>query len=106
MLLYCLRMYTRMHERLIVWREAYDLCLWMYTVTKQFPTEERYGLVSQTRRSAMSIPMNIAEGNAKKSLKEKDHYMEIAAASLEELHVQIQLAFDLHYINDSEYKKS
>ncbi|OGJ55974.1 hypothetical protein A3D88_01080 [Candidatus Peribacteria bacterium RIFCSPHIGHO2_02_FULL_52_16] len=99
-------MHLRMHERLIVWQEAYKFCVWIYVLTKKFPKEEKYGLTSQIRRSSMSVPTNIAEGNAKKSGKEKRHYMEIASASLEEVHVEILLARDLKYISPEEFSKT
>ena len=89
--------HIRPHEHLVAWKEAHRLCLRIYAITNFFPNEERFGLTSQTRRSAYSVPMNIAEGNMKKSLKEKGHYFEIASASLEELHYQCVLARDLKY---------
>ncbi|MBI3332153.1 four helix bundle protein [Candidatus Peregrinibacteria bacterium] len=99
-------MHERMHEKLIVWQEAYKLCLWIYFLSRHFPNDERFALTSQIRDAAVSVPTNIAEGNARKSFKEKRRFFEIAAASLEELHVEILLARDLEYINESEFKKT
>ena len=93
-------MYQRPHERLVAWKEGYNLCLEIYKVTKEFPSDERFGLTSQMRRSAYGIPTNIAEGNTKKSMKERAHFFEIAHASLEELHCECRLAKDLEYIDE------
>lgn len=91
--------HIRPHEHLIAWKESHRLCLRIYPMTSSFPPEERFGLTSQMRRSSYSVPMNIAEGNMKKSVKEKGHFFEIASASLEELHYQCVLARDLKYIS-------
>lgn len=74
-------------------------------MTKRFPSEEKFGLVSQIRRAAYSIPMNIAEGNARRTAKEKSRFFEIALASLEELHYQCILSRDLNYANDIDLKE-
>ena len=96
-------MHVRPHERLVAWQEAYRLCLWIYTLTKKFPSDERYGLISQIRRAAYSVHTNIAEGNRKTSKKEKRKYFEIALCSLEELHSELKLSCDLQYIFQSEF---
>lgn len=88
-----------MHERLVVWQEAYSLCLWIHTLTKSFPAEERYGLTSQIRDASMSVPINIAEGNTRKTAKDKKRFFNIAIASLEEVHVELRLAKDFGYID-------
>lgn len=93
-------MHERPYEQLIAWKEAHQLCLYIYCLTKNFPTEERYSLVDQMRRAASSVPTNIAEGNAKRSSKEKRRYFETSLASLDELHYQCRLAYDLKYIDD------
>ncbi|TSC79555.1 MAG: S23 ribosomal protein [Candidatus Peregrinibacteria bacterium Gr01-1014_25] len=98
-------MHQRPHERLVVWQEAYQLCLSMYRLTDSFPARERFALVNQQRRSAYSVPMNIAEGNAKSSPKERAHFFEIAHGSLEELHCQCMLARDLLYLSGKDYLK-
>jgi four helix bundle protein len=91
-------MHIRPYEKIIAWKEAHQLCLRIYQLTTHFPSHERYALVSQMRRSAYSVPMNIAEGNAKRSAKEKERFFEIASASLEELHYQLLLGRDLKYL--------
>ncbi|MDB4978523.1 MAG: hypothetical protein JWM56_709 [Candidatus Peribacteria bacterium] len=91
-------MRQRPYEKLIVWQLAHELCLQIYSSTKKFPSDERFGLISQMRRASYSIPMNLAEGNGRQSKKEKAHYVIIAIGSLEELHYQCRLASDLEYI--------
>lgn len=92
-------MHIRPHEHLITWKEAHRFTLAIYRITTEFPASEKFSLVDQLRRSATSIPTNIAEGNAKRSTKERNRYFEIAHASLEESHYQCRLSYDLRYIN-------
>ena len=86
---------ARPYEQLIVWQEAHKLCLDVYALIPQFPIEERFCLCSQIRRAAYSVPMNLVEGNSKRSWKEKARYVEIAEGSLEELDYQLLLSKDL-----------
>jgi four helix bundle protein len=95
---HALSMRQRPYEKLIAWQRADELCQYIYAVTRLFPMEERFGLVSQMRRSSYSIPMNLAEGNGRRSKKEKSHFVTIAIGSLEELHYQCKLAHKLGYI--------
>lgn len=88
-----------------VWQKSHQLVLGIYSTTEKFPHNEIYGLVSQMRRSAVSIPSNIAEGYKRKSIKDSLHFYNTAESSLEELKYQTLLAFDLGYIKDSQYKK-
>lgn len=92
-------MKTRQYQKLIVWQEAHELCKKIYKYTKNLPSDEKFGLTSQIRRSAYSIPMNIAEGNGRRTKKDKSRFLDIAIASLEELHYQRLLAFELGYIS-------
>ncbi len=89
----------RSYQRLIAWQESHNLCLKVYEVTKTFPQEEKFNLINQMRRSASSVPTNIAEGNVKRSNKEQAHFLEISLASLEELHYQLLLSKDLVYLS-------
>lgn len=82
----------RKHRDLRVWQAAVDLVELVYQVTAAFPREELFGLSAQMRRSAVSIPSNIAEGSARKGTKELLHYLSVASASLSELDTQIELA--------------
>ena len=82
---------------LIVWQKAHQFVLGVYKLTRNFPKEEIYGLTSQLRRSAVSIPANIAEGFKKRGIQDKKRYFNIAQASLEESRYYLILARDLSY---------
>lgn len=84
--------------KLNVWGKSKELCLLIYEITKQFPKEELYGITSQIRRCAVSIPSNIAEGYAKSSSKENLRFVEIAYGSYYELITQMEIANCLGYI--------
>jgi four helix bundle protein len=86
------------HQRLELWQQAMLLVKEIYTVTTGFPKEEMFGLVSQMRRAAISIPSNIAEGAAREGDKEYSHFLSIARGSLSELDTQVQIAVMLSYI--------
>lgn len=86
-------------QQLEVWKEAHKLVLMVYRVTKEFPSEERFGLVSQMRRAAISIPANIAEGFKRRGLQEKIRFYNMAESSLEELKYFFVLSKDLEYIS-------
>ena len=88
---------------LIVWNKAYELTLNVYSLTNKFPKEEIYGLTSQIRRSAVSIPSNIAEGHARKGRKEFSQFLYIAFGSCAELETQLLLARDLKYISEKDF---
>ena len=81
----------RPHQRLDVWRDAMDLVALVYRFTAELPAEERYGLSSQMRRAAVSVPSNIAEGAARRSAPELIRFLSIARGSLAELDTQILL---------------
>ena len=86
-------------ERIIAWQKAHAFALAVYTTTKSFPDDERFGLTSQFRRAAISIGANIAEGTKKISKAEKMRYLNISQGSLEECRNYILLAKDLQYID-------
>lgn len=86
-----------------VWEKAHGLVLKIYKTTKLFPSEEKFGLISQLRRSASSIPANIVEGFKRKSDRDYAHFLNLADASLEETKYHILLSKDLAYINDDEF---
>jgi four helix bundle protein len=92
-------------EDLFVWQKAHQLVLSIYKATKEYPKSELYGLVSQVRRAAVSVPANIAEGFKKKSKAEKVHFLTIAYGSLEEVRYYLILSHDLKYCDTSEMKK-
>ena len=86
-------------EDLIVWQKAHAFVLEVYGLTAAFPREEVYGLTSQLRRAAVSIPANVAEGFGKRSRTDKVRYLNIAQGSLEEARYYLILARDLEYAN-------
>ena len=85
-------------EKLKVYEVAQTLVKEIYTLQKNFPNEERYGLGDQVRRASVSIVANIAEGGGRTSSKEKIHFIEIAFGSMTEVFCELQLACDLGYI--------
>ena len=87
----------RKHHNLKVWQEAMQLVKAVYAATTSFPKEESYGLTSQIRRAAISIPSNIAEGAARTGTKEFLRFLSIARGSLSELETQIILAKELNF---------
>ena len=91
----------RTHKDLEVWKKAMELTETMYAITSKFPKEEQYGLVSQIRRSAVSVPSNIAEGAARNSTKEFIEYLYITMGSLSELETQLLLAQRLNFLKDN-----
>lgn len=91
----------RSYNDLIVWQKAIDLVSVIYTYTKDFPKEELYSLTSQIRRSAISIPSNIAEGQARNTRGEFKQFLGIAKGSLAELDTQIIISTRLGYLNSS-----
>ena len=83
--------------QLIVWQKAHQFVLGVYGFTEKFPRAENYGLTSQLRRAAVSIPANIAEGFKKRGRADKVRFLNIAQGSLEECRYYLILAKDLHY---------
>ena len=84
-------------EQLIVWQKAHQLVLGIYHFTDSFPRHEIYGLTSQLRRAAVSVPANTAEGFKKRGRADKVRFLNIAQASLEECRYYLILAKDLNY---------
>ncbi len=95
----------RNYKDLKVWQRSYQLCLEIYKITKRFPKEERYSLISQIRRAAVSVPCNIAEGYGRKTTPEYIRSLYIAYGSNCELETQVLLSGDLGYINIEKLKK-
>ena len=92
----------RKHHNLNAWKLSIQLVKEVYRVTGSFPNSEAFGLVSQMRRAAVSVPSNIAEGAARSSSKEFSHFLGIARGSLSELETQIAISKELGYLSDSE----
>jgi four helix bundle protein len=85
----------RVHHELVAWQQAMLLVRQMYDLTAGFPADERFGLVAQMRRAAVSIPSNIAEGAARQSKREFAQFLIVARGSLSELEMQIDRLFSL-----------
>lgn len=88
-------------QDLIVWQKAHGFVLAVYEASQAFPKEERYGLTSQFRRAAVSVPANIAEGFRKQSKTDKARFLNIAEGSLEKCRYYVILASDLGYCERS-----
>jgi len=93
---------VKSYRELIAWQKAMDLVVGVYEGTKAFPREELYGLTSQLRRAAVSIPSNIAEGQGRRSSKEFIRFLSIAYGSLQETETQIILATRLGYLESAQ----
>ena len=91
------------HKDLIVWQKGIQLCKLDYKVTEKFPKEEIYGLTSQMRRSAVSIPSNIAEGRSRNTTKDFLHFLSFALGSASELETQIEIAKELSFLSEDKY---
>jgi len=88
-------------RQLTVWEKAHQLALSVYRETQCYPKEETYGLTSQTRRAASSVPTNIAEGCGRNSDQDFARFLQIAMGSVNELDYQLILAQDLGYLRDN-----
>ena len=91
------------HRDLRVWQQSIDFVSSIYLMTRSLPKEELFGLVSQMRRAAVSVPSNIAEGYARGTDKEKIHFLRISSGSMSELETQLTLCLKLGYISQEEY---
>lgn len=92
------------YKDLLVWTKAIDLCEDIYTITRNFPVKEQFGLTSQMTRCAVSIPSNIAEGQKRGSLKEYIQFLRISYGSCAELETQIIIANRIGYVNKTGYE--
>lgn len=95
----------RNYKDLKVWEKSYQLCLFVYRITKDFPKHEIYGLISQMRRAALSIPCNIAEGYGRKTTPDYLTGLYIAYGSICELETQALLSGDLGYLTEKNLSK-
>lgn len=91
-------MSVRNYQDLIVWQKSMDFVEFVYKVTQSFPNHEQYGLTNQLRRSAVSVPSNIAEGQARQYSNEFRQFLYIAKGSLAEAHTQLLIAERLNYV--------
>lgn len=91
-------------KSLIVWQKGMNLCKEIYKITKIFPGDELYGLTNQIRRSAVSVPANIAEGYERQYIKEYLQFLYISRGSLGEIETYLVLALDLGYIDEATFR--
>lgn len=87
------------YEDLIVWQKSFEIVKIIYKETKKFPENEKFGIISQIRRAAVSIPSNIAEGHGRKSTKAYINHLSIAVGSLMELETLIKISNELKYLS-------
>jgi four helix bundle protein len=95
----------RTYRDLLVWQKGIVLVTDVYNATRGFPREETYGLTSQMRRCAVSIPSNIAEGHGRSTRREYLRYLEVAAGSLRELQTQLVIARNLNFLPPDAYSQ-
>ncbi len=93
------------HKNLVVYKKSIELVSETYLLTEELPADERFGLISQIRRSAVSIPSNIAEGASRKSTKERRRFYEISRSSLVELDTQIEITLTLNFLKENQTEK-
>lgn len=91
----------RPHQKLDAWGKSVDLVVEVYKATERFPKEEKYGLTSQIRRAAVSVPANIAEGAGRYSQKEFAHFVSNAQGSASELETELIIAHRLGYLSEA-----
>lgn len=91
------------HRNLVAWQKAMGLAVKIYKITENFPKEEIYGLASQLRRAVVSVPSNIAEGAADRSVQQFSNYLSNAIGSLNEIDTQVDLAARLGYLSETDY---
>lgn len=94
---------TKGYRKLIVWQKADQLAFDIYGVTKRYPRDEIFGITSQMRRCAVSVPANIVEGYARKGVKEEINFCNIAYGSLSELEYFLDFSLRLRYLSETEY---
>jgi four helix bundle protein len=91
------------YKELLVWKQAHRLALDIYRGTQQFPHEERYGLVAQMRRAALSVVSNIAEGSGRQSDREQSRFLRIARGSVHEVQCQLLISRDLGFLTSDKW---
>jgi four helix bundle protein len=92
------------HKDLEVWKRSVAFVTEIYKITKTYPSDEKYGIVNQMRRSAVSIPSNISEGAARNHPKEYMHFLYVSLGSLAELETQLIISNNLNYINHNNFE--
>ncbi len=97
-------MTTHQYKKLKVWQDSVTFSIEIYKITKQFPQQEQFGLVSQLRRASISIPSNIAEGSKRSTKKDFASFLRIALGSGAEIETQLLIAKELNFITEEAYK--
>lgn len=90
------------YKELEIWKASLSICTPIYRMTKKFPDDEKFGLVSQVRRAAVSVPSNIAEGSSRTSDKDFVRFLEYSLGSCREIETQVLIAQNLGYTNPDE----
>ena len=93
------------HRNLLAWQKSMDLAVEIYRITREFPKEELYGLISQLRRAAASVPSNIAERAAGRTKQQFSNFLSNAIGSLNEIDTQLELALRLGYVKMADYDR-
>ena len=93
-------------KKLTIWQESMSLAIDLYNITKHFPDSEKYSLTSQIRRSAVSVPSNIAEGSGRSSSKDFENFLNYSTGSSFELETQLIIASKLGFISDNEFSNT
>ncbi len=93
------------YRDLIVWQKSVNFVTQIYVVTRDFPREELYGLTAQIRRSAVSVPSNIAEGYGRNSRNDYARFLQIANGSLYEIQTQLEISLNLSYLSESRFNE-
>jgi four helix bundle protein len=96
---------ARNFKNIKAWQHADDLAVLVYSKTRSFPKEELYGITSQLRRAAVSVPTNIAEGASREHKREYVHFLSVARGSIAEAEYLLHLSRRVGYLEDDEYKK-
>ncbi len=98
-------MLTLEHKKLSVWKLSVEFVVNIYSATEKYPVTEQYGLVTQLRRAAVSIPSNISEGASRASSKERKRFFEIARSSLVEMDAQLEVSRKLNFISPEDLEQ-
>jgi len=95
----------RPHKKLLVWQKAMEFVTHIYSITEAFPRSEEFGLKSQLRRAAVSVPSCIAEGLTRKSKADKLHFLNIVQGSLSEIDTQLEISAKLNMITGDQFEQ-
>lgn len=93
------------YRDLIVWQKSMNMVTLVYKLLKQFPDEEKFGLISQIKRSSVSIPSNIAEGYGRNYTKDYARFLQISRGSLYEMQTQLKIGVNLNFISENDLKE-